>query len=221
MWIVDRLLRAICIVVFNSGYFGTRGHTCDASVEVLSPEVLRVTLRRPNHVYWKPGQYAYLRIPGLSTLGGHPFSISTVDVPHFRQQQLSAVSLDHDRSQEYKQLMFLVRVQKRLTQCVQRRDPIKILFDGPYGSPPLLIGFETVILIAGKHPLSGLNNEMTEGLARWIWGIIHTSLTTWPHPVRIVHHHGWIHGRLTFIPSIVVQRRERMYAGKSFSCGPC
>lgn len=161
MWSVDRLLRAMRMVVFNFGYFRLkRASMLDAHVEVLSPDFLRVTLRRPSHVHWAPGQCAYLTIPGLSTLDAHPFTISNIDVPctykkstmHLEKQASYETLGDFDES---KQLTFLIRVHngftKLLRSTTQDDESMKIFFDGPYGEPPLLSGFETVVLIAGKY----------------------------------------------------------------------
>jgi predicted ferric reductase len=160
MWSVDRLLRTIRIVVFNFGYFKLKHPaTLNSHVEVLSPDFLRITLRRPNYIHWVPGQCAYLTIPGLSTLGAHPFTISNIDVPltskKFTEKQLSDESLDHFHKS--KQMSFLVRVHKGFTQhmrsAARDKESLNILFDGPYGDPPLLTGFDTVVLIAGRPPL--------------------------------------------------------------------
>jgi ferric-chelate reductase len=163
MWGVDRLLRAARTLVFNFGYFSIkRAATLDANVEVLSPDFLRIKLRRPDHIHWTPGQCAYLTIPGLSTLDAHPFTISTIDMPppsktstmHF-DKEASYESLDH--LDESKQLTFLVRVHKCFTKLVRNAthddESMKIFFDGPYGEPPLLKGFETVVLIAGTSSI--------------------------------------------------------------------
>ena len=149
MWAVDRVIRVARNIFFN--------FKLNAKVEVLSPDFLRITLRRPNYTHWVPGQYAYLAIPGLLALGSHPFTISTIDVPH-RNKKLAIQDTNNvsDGSlDESKQLTFLIRVNKGFTRRVRNAarddesESMNIFFEGPYGEPPLLTGFETVMLIAG------------------------------------------------------------------------
>jgi ferric-chelate reductase len=143
----------------------------DAQVDVLSSDFLRVTLQRPGHTHWAPGQFAYLTVPGLSFLGSHPFTISSIDVPRHDSDDSSHLNL--------KQLKFLVRVHKRLTRCLRSaardREPIKVLFDGPYGTSPVITGFETVILIAGTSALWIQLHSNSRNPIRRIWGVIHTT----------------------------------------------
>jgi ferric-chelate reductase len=159
MWAVDRVLRALRNIVYNLGYFGAgkRVSTLDASVEVLASDFVRVTLRRPDHIHWTPGQCAYLTIPGLSTFDAHPFTISTIDAPPRSKKSLNHFDKEKsiDPFDESKKLTFLIRVHKGFTKlvrnAVQDDESMKIFFDGPYGEPPLLKGFETVILIASAY----------------------------------------------------------------------
>jgi ferric-chelate reductase len=144
LWSIDRVFRLVRIFVFNFVCY-----KLDAQVDVLSSDFLRITLQRPGHTHWAPGQFAYLTVPGLSFLGSHPFTISSIDVPHLDGNNSSQLDL--------KQIKFLVRVHKRLTRCLRSAardgEPIKVLFDGPYGASPQVTGFETVILIAGTSAL--------------------------------------------------------------------
>ncbi|TFK37957.1 ferric reductase NAD binding domain-containing protein [Crucibulum laeve] len=141
VWGVERLLRVVRIVVFNFGYFkpkSKKSRELDATVSVLSPHFVRVTMRRPSHFHWRPGQSVYLAFPSISTLPleSHPFTISTIDT----------------RNKTDKELVFLVRVRTGFTQrlsLVAEDEPVKVYLDGPYSSPPLLIGYHTIIMIAG------------------------------------------------------------------------
>jgi len=160
LWAVDRLIRAIRIVVVNFGYFKPkRVATLDAHFDVLSSDFLRITLQRPSYVRWAPGQSAYLTIPGLSTIGAHPFTISSIDILHISNEKSTAAPEKHlstksfDSSNKFKELTFLVRVHRGFTRRIRNaardKEPLNIYFDGPYDSPPIMRGFETVILISG------------------------------------------------------------------------
>lgn len=115
-------------------------------------------------MHWLPGQSAYLSIPSVSgfRFEAHPFTISTIDVPHQalaivenEKTDLEATSSEsQDEGVAFKKLAFLVRVRsgftKRLLKAAEKRPAMKVILDGPYSSPPMLRGFETVVLIAGQ-----------------------------------------------------------------------
>lgn len=168
VWGTDRVLRAVRIVIFNFGNFIRKGAAeLDAHVDVISPRFLRIRLQRPTHLRWAPGQSVYLTLPSVSTfpLEAHPFTISTVhSAPDMDEDTLVIDEKDSNssppsslaRSQEasrMKQLVFFVRVRngfsQRLLQAAGDDKTFAAFLDGPYSSPPLLKGFETVILIAG------------------------------------------------------------------------
>ena len=144
VWGVDRFISFVSLVAVNFGYLNPWGSSqnfkkeLDAVVEVLSPHYVRVSLRRSKHFHWRPGQNVYLSFPSISKFPfeSHPFTISTIDD-------------DSDSST----LMFILRVQRGFTQKLLKEassdTTYRVFLNGPYGSPPLLIGYQTVILIAG------------------------------------------------------------------------
>ncbi|KAG6852346.1 hypothetical protein C0991_000502, partial [Blastosporella zonata] len=175
VWGLDRAIRVIRIIVYNTGYFKKGSSEQVAQFEVRAPNFVRVTLRRPTYLRWRPGQSAYLRIPGaLSTLfESHPFTIASIDV--------SCKVSDTEKSDEIakeeeggsgsgvkelnvhddlKTLSFLIGVRSGFTQrllraiSVEEKQEMKVIFEGPYGSPPRLGGFGTVVLIAGGSGVS-------------------------------------------------------------------
>ena len=145
IWGLERFLRLVRLVVYNFAYFNPFGSetTLDATVEVLSKQVLRVTTHRSSHFHWRPGQSAFLSFPSVTPFPfwqSHPFTIASID------------EADGTSSGE-KKLVFLFRVRDGFTKKLMRRaspdNTYKIFINGPYSSPPVLVGYETVILIAG------------------------------------------------------------------------
>ncbi|KAK0454111.1 iron reductase [Desarmillaria tabescens] len=130
LWGLDRVLRWCRMLLFLQ--FSSSNN---ASIDVLSPSFVRVIADKPRFFYWSPGQCAYLTIPSVG-LVAHPFTISSVDT----------------RSKEDK-LIFLVRVHdgftKRLLNKAEDGQRMRLLLDGPYSSPPVTRGFDSVVLIAG------------------------------------------------------------------------
>jgi len=154
---LDRFLRIIRVVAYNFGYFTSgRPKELDAHVDVLSPDFLRITLYRPKHLHWTPGQSAYISMPGIAPFQSHPFTISTIDdramplTKYATEDQLQLSS--YEKPMNVKKLAFLIRVRKgftgRLLNAAQDNQPLKVFFEGPYCSPPLLKGYDTVVLIA-------------------------------------------------------------------------
>ena len=154
---LDRFLRGLRLVVYNFGYILGNHTRLDARVEVLSHDFMRISLHRPQHVNWTPGQSAYISMPGISPFQFHPFTISTIDLsgmpPPTKFAMDSQPQLAYSGVADAKRLTFLVRVRNGFTASlhrnVQDNKSLKVFFDGPYGSPPVLKGYSTVLLIAG------------------------------------------------------------------------
>ncbi|KAF8809124.1 hypothetical protein BYT27DRAFT_7188217 [Phlegmacium glaucopus] len=145
IWGLDHFIRLLRLAIINFGYLNpwssqNSRKELDAVVEVLSPDVLRITLHRSRYLHWRPGQSAYLCFPSISAnpWESHPFTMSTIDT---------------DSSSGDSILVFLLRVRKgftpKLLKDASSDQTYKVFVNGPYGSPPLLIGYQTVILIAG------------------------------------------------------------------------
>ncbi|KAF9444633.1 hypothetical protein P691DRAFT_807110 [Macrolepiota fuliginosa MF-IS2] len=151
LWGLDRLIRVLRIATHSimkksSGPVSTTEAKTNPPTEVitnpklelLSSQFVQLTIPKPRFFHWRPGQCAYLTFPGVSAspLEAHPFTISTID----------------DGS-ENSHLKFFIRVQKgatkRLFNSAEGSGEVRVLLDGPYSSPPLLIGYDTVLLIAG------------------------------------------------------------------------
>jgi ferric-chelate reductase len=149
VWGLDRFIRFVSLVTLNFGYLNPWSSEIskkelDAIVEVLSPRYVRVSLYRSKHFHWRPGQNVYLSFPSISStfsfFESHPFTISTIDD-------------DDSKSDHGSMLVFILRVQRGFTRKLHKEASsnmtYKVFLNGPYGSPPLLIGYQTVILIAG------------------------------------------------------------------------
>ena len=146
VWGLDRFIRFLSFIAVNFGYLNpwssqNSKKELDAIVEVLSPRYVRVSLHRSKHFHWRPGQNVYLSIPSTSTFSfeSHPFTISTID---------------DDSKSDGSALVFILRVQRGFTQKLHKEassdTTYKVFLNGPYGSPPLLIAYQIVILIAGS-----------------------------------------------------------------------
>lgn len=151
LWGFEHFIRLIRLATINFGYLNpwsskSSKNALDAMVEVLSPHLLRVTIHRPKYVHWRPGHSASLSFPSISAFPfeSHPFTISTID--------------DDNSTSRDNVLVFLICVRngitRKLLEAASPDQKYEVFVNGPYGSPPLLISDQTVILIAGSPLLS-------------------------------------------------------------------
>ncbi|KAA1473381.1 hypothetical protein DENSPDRAFT_802497 [Dentipellis sp. KUC8613] len=180
IWGVDRVLRAVRVIVFNHSYFGFKSGvgTFNATLETIADGYIRMRFRRPKHLRWDAAQSVYLTMPGVSTLPweAHPFTIANADIPTLKHE----IEEEEERSAEDekvregdvdekeagkvqakavgpsavgKEMIFLINSQKgftkRLVDIANKGGSLKIFIDGPYGHPPKLRGFDSVVFVSG------------------------------------------------------------------------
>lgn len=101
----------------------------------------------PKTLTWKPGQHCFLRIPSLSLLDNHPFTIASSLTAAGESRQFEGGNL----------MVFLIRPHRGFTRRLSEysRANVDVSFglfvDGPYGGLPRRIenAFDSVILVAG------------------------------------------------------------------------
>lgn len=98
VWAFDRVLRFARVLWNNSGRFGSKHTSSVATVELLSADTIRLTLRR--QMKWTPGQHAYVVLPTVSDIPteAHPFTIASIPS-----------SLDGTKGDEEKDVVFIIR----------------------------------------------------------------------------------------------------------------
>lgn len=160
IWGLDRLIRVIRLLLFNSE------HMMNATAELLSDDLVRLRFQRPPYFRWAPGQTAYLTIPSVSRLPfeAHPFTIASFDFNHFevpgkkgRQQKPTQINQAEQSlgcsTPLWNEVVFFINVRKgftaRLKEAVVKSDKIEVFMDGPYGYSPDLGSYDTSVLIAG------------------------------------------------------------------------
>ncbi|KAF8607662.1 hypothetical protein BDV93DRAFT_603451 [Ceratobasidium sp. AG-I] len=152
IWALDRLLRALRLVVLNRLWLNIfpTGNTVDqASVERVSDDTVRLTVRR--NLNWSSGQHAFIIAPSVARfpLEAHPFTIASAYKA--RTNANAEESNKHD-------LVFIIRARdgftKRLLEASDKRQTIPVYVDGPYGAPPSLSHYTTCILFAGGSGVS-------------------------------------------------------------------
>jgi len=190
IWGFDRSLRLLRVLVFTfSPLISTQQTTPESyrqdtresttaisELELVSSDIIRLTVPRPRHFRWSPGQNIFLTVPKLTKFlpEAHPFTISTVD---YKMDDLEPDSTE-DKNVEKEtgngeldsNLVFFIKVRsgftKRLagqTSMDAKNMNMKVLVDGPYGSPPDLRIFDTCVLLAGEYIFGSLGLGSTHG----------------------------------------------------------
>ncbi|KAH8107422.1 hypothetical protein DFH11DRAFT_1691715 [Phellopilus nigrolimitatus] len=165
VWGLDRALRAARVLRLRllAARTASSGAGTHATLEVLSPDTLRVTLRTRGGALaltWRAGQSAYLTAPAAarSPLAAHPFTIASVDA--------ALPSSPHGgggaEGGEERELRFIVRARRGFTRrlhALAARAPggvcaTSVYVDGPYGAPPDVHAYPRVLLVAGGSGVS-------------------------------------------------------------------
>ncbi|KAI0055998.1 hypothetical protein BV25DRAFT_1660362 [Artomyces pyxidatus] len=177
LWGFDRAVRVIRLVTFNHSYFGfsTGLGTFNATADVVAPGFVRLRFRRPNHLHWAPGQSAFLTMPDVSTIPfeSHPFTIANADLDQLHHSEAADFTEKTGQSvpaSHGKDLVFVVKARegftKRLNEIAKKDGSLKIFIDGPYGAPPNLGNFDTVVFFAGGSGVTFTNPLFVDLLHR-------------------------------------------------------
>ena len=180
IWGFDRLLRLLRVLVFalspladkqpnlESYHQDTRSSTMAApELELTCPDIIRLTVPRPRHFHWSPGQNIFLTIPKMTRLfpEAHPFKIAAVDCklgdPESNPTEDESVEKSANNVDSNSNLVFFINVRSGFTKRLANQISVdaknmnmKVFVDGPYGSPPDLRVFDTCVLLAGERVFS-------------------------------------------------------------------
>ncbi|KAI0790100.1 ferric reductase NAD binding domain-containing protein [Abortiporus biennis] len=138
VWGVDRFIRTSFYIIRNNIFKPSKSN---GTFELISPDTLRLTIRRKFIGGWMAGQHAFLSFPSINLTQSHPFSISTLS----------------ESGSEEKELVFIIKAQNGLTKVLKDRVlergsgvcDFPVFVDGPYGLPADISGFSTCVFIAG------------------------------------------------------------------------
>ena len=128
----------------------------EASITLLPENAVKVTVA--TQVRWKPGQYVYLRIPGVSIFENHPFTIAS----------LWSEDFPSDYGEEYKDMALVFRpfsgFTRKVVNTALQNGPDKTyraFIDGPYGGMRRdLASFDTVVLFAGGSGITAIVSQL-------------------------------------------------------------
>lgn len=134
----------------------------EAAVTVMQENAVKVTI--PTQVRWKPGQYIYLRMPGVSLFENHPFTIAS----------LCSDDYPSEYGQEYRDMVVAFRpfggFTKKVLNSALDHGPwwtYRAFIDGPYGGMTRSIhSFDHVVLIAGGTGITAVVSHLLDLIKR-------------------------------------------------------
>jgi predicted ferric reductase len=134
----------------------------EAAINIMTENAIKITI--PTQMRWKPGQYVYLRMPGISLLDNHPFTISS----------LCSEDFPSEYGEEYRDCVLVFRpyggFTRKVLETAIEKGPFhtyRAFLDGPYGGMRReLAAFDTCILIAGGSGITSLMSQLLNLIKR-------------------------------------------------------
>jgi predicted ferric reductase len=128
----------------------------EAAVTIMPENAIKVTI--PTQVKWRPGQYVYLRMPGISVFENHPFTIASLCSDDFPSEY----------GEGYRDMVLVFRPFGGFTNKVYRSaiehgpwHTYRAFVDGPYGGMQRRIeAFDDVVLIAGGSGITAIVSQL-------------------------------------------------------------
>lgn len=134
----------------------------DSTVTLLPENAVKVTI--PTQMKWKPGQYVYLRMPGVAIFENHPFTVTS----------LCSDDLPSEYGEQYRDMILVFRpfggFTRRLIDKAREKGPYhtyRAFVDGPFGGMKRkLAAFDKVILIAGGSGITAIVSHLLDIIKR-------------------------------------------------------
>lgn len=134
----------------------------EAAITLMTESAIKVTI--PTQMRWNPGQYVYLRMPGISFFDNHPFTISS----------LCSEDFPSEYGEQYRDCVLVFKpyggFTRRVLETAIQKGPFhtyRAYLDGPYGGMRReLSAFDTCILIAGGSGITSLMSQLLNLIKR-------------------------------------------------------
>jgi predicted ferric reductase len=134
----------------------------EAAVTILPENAVKVTI--PTQKKWKPGQYAYLRMPGIAMFENHPFTIASLcsdDFPSDYDEQYRDMTLVFRPFGGFTRKVYDTAVEKGTYKTY------RAFIDGPYGGMQReMASFDQVIFFAGGSGITAIASQLLDLIKR-------------------------------------------------------
>jgi len=156
IWLFSYLLRVIFFLNWTNYWRLAWLVGDEASILVLPEDAIKLTIATRKK--WKPGQYVYLRLPGISVFENHPFTITS----------LCSSEFPSEHGEGYKDMTLVFRpfrgFTRKVLEAALEHGPLhtyRAFLDGPYGGMTRsLDSFDHVLLIAGGSGITALTSHL-------------------------------------------------------------
>ncbi|KAJ2906030.1 uncharacterized protein MKZ38_003513 [Zalerion maritima] len=134
----------------------------EAAITLMTENAIKVTI--PTQMKWRPGQYVYLRMPGISIFENHPFTISSLCSDDFPSEY----------GEQYRDCVLVFKpyggFTRKVLETAIEKGPFhtyRAFLDGPYGGMRReLAAFDTCVLIAGGSGITALMSQLLNLIKR-------------------------------------------------------
>lgn len=134
----------------------------ESAVTILPENAIKVTI--PTQKRWRPGQYAYLRMPGISVLENHPFTIAS----------LCSQDFPSEYGERYRDMTLVFRpfsgFTRKVLETSLKKGPYKTyraFVEGPYGGMQRqMSSFDEVIFFAGGSGITAIASQLLDLIKR-------------------------------------------------------
>lgn len=208
LWVIERLLRLFSLLYRNIGRT-----TTTADIEDLPGDTMRITLHLARPLRFTPGQHIYLTIPSVGLWTSHPFSIAWSSTPPPHNQDVENALATHAKSEPYSPtpplapqntITLLLRRRSGFTSHLHHRarksrPSLPAFLEGPYGQPPTLSSYGTILLVAGGIGITAHLTPLRHLVATHAAATTATRRVTLVWIMRSPEHLEWIRPWLTEI----------------------
>lgn len=134
----------------------------ESAVTILPENAVKVTI--PTQLKWRPGQYVYLRMPGISVFENHPFTIASLCSDEFPSSY----------GEEYRDMTLVFRpfggFTRKVLDTALEKGPFKTyraFIEGPYGGMRReMASFDHVIFFAGGSGITAIASQLLDLIKR-------------------------------------------------------
>jgi predicted ferric reductase len=130
----------------------------ESAITLLPQNAIKVTI--PTKMRWRPGQYVYLRLPRISVIQSHPFTIASLcsdDFPSAYGEKYRDMILVFRPSHGFTREVF----QKALEHGPYRT--YSAFVEGPYGGMQReMAAFDDVIFVAGGSGITAIASQLLD-----------------------------------------------------------
>lgn len=158
IWILTYLIRLFYLNWTNPFRMSSFMIGEESAVTLLPQNAVKVTV--PTQMRWRPGQYVYLRMPGIAFFESHPFTIASLCSDDFPSAY----------GEKYRDMTLVFRPFKGFTRKMFREalnhGPYKTytaLLEGPYGGMQReMSAFDDVIFFAGGSGITAIASQLLD-----------------------------------------------------------